>query len=326
MKDRFERQITYLRLSVTERCNLRCRYCMPDEGLSPVGSEHLLTPEEIEKVARAGVQVGVQKIRLTGGEPTLRSDIVEIIRRLSSIDGMQELVMTTNGIRLPHLADPLVRAGLRRVNIHLDSLKADHMARLCGLPCLDRVWAGIEAAQRAGLVPIKLNMVVVRGYNEEDVVDIARLTLKRDWQVRFIELMPLGEPAQFAIDNYVSSQETMARIEAALGRLLPLHDGNLVGEARLYRLIGGRGSLGFISPVSHSYCDCCNHIRVTADGRIRPCLLLDDELNLRQVLRDGGSESDLVALFGRAIINKPKESQLGQGVFPGSRPMARIGG
>jgi GTP 3',8-cyclase len=326
MKDAFERQITYLRLSVTERCNLRCRYCMPDGGFDPASSEDLLTAEEIERVARAAVQVGVRKLRLTGGEPTLRADIVEIVRRLSGIDGVHELVMTTNGIRLPRLAAPLFSAGLRRVNIHLDSLNADHMTRLCGAPCLDRILAGIEATESAGLVPVKLNTVVVRDHNEEDVVDIARLTLEHDWQVRFIELMPLGEPAQFAIDHYVSSQETMARIEAALGVLRPLYDGDLVGEARLYRLTGGCGSLGFISPVSHSYCNCCNHIRVTADGRIRPCLLSDDELNLRHVLRNGGSESDLLTLFGRAIVNKPKESQLGHGVFPDGRPMARIGG
>jgi cyclic pyranopterin phosphate synthase len=326
MNDRYARSITYLRLSVTDRCNLRCRYCMPDAGAGMIAEEELLTADEIEQIVRAAARVGIRKVRLTGGEPTLRADIVDIIRRLGALHGLHELVMTTNGIRLSSLAAPLAAAGLRRVNIHIDSLNADRLASLCGVSCLDRIWAGIEAAEQAGLVPIKINAVVVRGYNESDVVDLARLTLERDWQVRFIELMPLGEPAQFALEHYVSSQETQALIEQAFGRLIPVSGGDLVGAGRLYSLAGGRGSLGFISPVSHAYCDACNHIRVTSDGRIRPCLLQEEELNLRQVLRDGGTGDDLAEVFQRAVSNKPRRSRLDAGVYPGGRPMAAIGG
>lgn len=326
MNDRYARSITYLRLSVTDRCNLRCKYCMPDAGAGWADREEVLTAEQIERVVRAAASVGIRKVRLTGGEPTLRADIVDIIRRLSAIPGVHELVMTTNGTRMSSLAVPLVAAGLRRVNIHIDSLDSERLAGLCGVDCLDQILAGVVAAERAGLVPIKINMVVVRGGNEQDAVDLARLTRDRDWQVRFIELMPLGEPAQFALEHYVSSQATRSRIEHVVGHLTPLSGGDLIGGGQLYRLPGGKGSLGFISPVSHSYCDMCNHIRVTADGRIRPCLLLEGELNLREALRSGGSIDDLAAMFRQAVTGKPHRSQLDAGVYPEDRPMAAIGG
>ena len=324
MKDCFGRVINYLRLSVTNRCNLRCRYCMPEGEEERKLRVHLLTPREIENVARAAVRVGIRKIRLTGGEPTLRSDILEIVHRLSNIPGLEELVMTTNGIRLAQLAVPLREAGLRRVNIHLDSLNRAHVKALSGSDCLRRVWEGIIAAEQAGLSPIKLNVVVVHGYNDLDVVDIARLTLQHPWQIRFIELMPLGKPARFAIEHYVASQETQARIERALGPLVaePTDDTDISG----YRLVEGKGRLEFISPVSHAYCDRCNHIRVTADGHIRLCLLQDDEWNLRDGLRSSDPVDTLAELFSRAIQCKPYGSQLAQGIFPTSRPMAGIGG
>jgi len=326
VKDHYGRQISYLRISVTDRCNMRCGYCMPVEQRGFVPSEDLLTPLEIEQLAQAAVSLGFDKLRLTGGEPTLRRDIVEIVERLARVPGVRELLMTTNGIRLPWLAEPLAQAGLRRVNIHVDSLDEVHLARLTRFNGVNKVWAGIEAAERAGLRPVKLNAVVVRDYNEEDVVDLTRLTLEREWHVRFIELMPLGEPAGFALDHFVPTQESMDRIERALGPLLPLNDGKLQGEAHLFRLDGGRGSVGFISPVSHPYCDSCNHMRVTADGRIRLCLLSEEELSVRDVLRGGGSIQDLEALLRRAVACKPPGSQLEQGVFPANRAMVRIGG
>jgi cyclic pyranopterin phosphate synthase len=315
-----------LRLAVTDRCNLRCAYCMPDGGLGRTSGEAVLSAEEIERVVQAAQRVGIRKVRLTGGEPTLRADIVDIVRRLNGIAGVRELVMTTNGTRLSRLAAPLAAAGLRRVNIHLDSLDAARLAGLCGVDCLDQVVAGIDAAEGAGLIPIKVNMVVVRGCNEQDAVELARLTRDRDWQVRFIELMPLGAPAQFALERYVSSEETRSRIERAEGSLVPHPNGDLIGGGCLYRLRGGKGSLGFISPVSHSYCGTCNHIRVTADGHIRPCLLMEGELSLREVLDGGGSLDDLATVFRQAITCKPPRSQLDTGVYPEDRPMAAIGG
>jgi len=326
MKDGYGRDINYLRISITDRCNLRCVYCMPMDGLDFVPGPELLTPQEIEKVAWAAADAGFRKIRLTGGEPTLRRDVVEIVERLGRIPAIRELTMTTNGLRLPWMAEPLARAGLQRVNIHVDTLDETRLSRVMRLNTLDKVWAGIEAAERAELLPIKLNVVVTRGYNEGDVVELARLTLKRDWHVRFIELMPLGEPADVAFEQYVPTSESIDRIQAELGPLFPLNQGDIVGEARLYRLAGARGTVGFISPVSDPYCDSCNRMRFTADGRIRLCLLSEKELNFRDTLRGGGSHQDLVALWRRAITAKPVGHQLREGIHPENRSMSQIGG
>lgn len=326
MKDSYGREINYLRISITDRCNLRCVYCMPMDGMTFVPGPELLTPGEIEAVARAAADAGFRKIRLTGGEPTLRRDVVEIVERLTHTPGIHEVVMTTNGLRLPWLAEPLAQAGLGRVNIHIDSLNETRLTRVMRLNSLDRMWAGIEAAEQSELVPIKLNVVVTRGYNEEDVADLAQLTLERDWHVRFIELMPLGGPSDIAFNHYVSTREAMDLIEASLGSLFPLNDGDVVGEARLYRLAGARGTVGFISPVSDPYCDSCNRMRLTADGRIRLCLLSEDELNFRDALRGGGTHEELVALFRRAIWAKPKGHQLQDGIHPENRTMSQIGG
>ncbi len=326
MKDSYGREINYLRVSLTDRCNLRCVYCMPMEGLTFVPNQELLTAEEIEQVVRAAADAGFRKVRLTGGEPTLRQDVVEIVRRLSRVDGIQELVMTTNGYRLPYIAEDLVQAGLKRVNIHVDSLNEERLARLMRLGSLEKVWAGIEAAEKAGLLPIKLNAVITRGYNDEDAVELARLTLERPWQMRFIELMPFAGPAEIALNNYVSSDEVKSWIEAELGPLFPVNDGHLDGEARVYRLAGSQGTVGFISPVSNPYCDDCNRMRLTADGRIRMCLLSDKEINFRDTLRNGGTHQDLVALFERAIRTKPVGHELQHGVHPEARTMSQIGG
>ncbi len=326
MKDSYGREVNYLRISITDRCNLRCVYCMPLDGLKFVSKAELLTPGEIENVARGAADIGFHKIRLTGGEPTLRPDIIEIVERLAHIPAIDELVMTTNGLHLPRLAEPLARAGLRRVNIHLDSLDQTRLRRTMRLNPLEKVWAGIEAAERAGLTPIKLNMVVIRDHNEEDVVELARLTLTHNWHARMIELMPLGDPAEVAFNHYISTEESMARIQDELGPLFPLHSGSVIGEARLYRLPGAHGTVGFISPVSDSYCDSCSRLRLTADGRLRLCLLSEEELNLRDILRNGSSHQDLVALLRQAIVDKPVGHTLQRGLYPENRTMGQIGG
>ncbi len=326
MKDGFGREITYLRLSLTDRCNLRCVYCMPMHGLTFTPGPELLTAEELEKVVRAAVDAGFNKVRLTGGEPTLRRDIVEIVRRLTKIEGVEQLVMTTNGYRLPYLAQELAEAGLKRVNIHVDSLNKAALAKVMRLGSLDKAWAGIEAAEKAGLTPIKLNAVVVRDYNDDAVVELARLTLTKPWQIRFIELMPLAGPAEIALHNYVSSDEVKSRIEAELGPVFSVDGDHLDGEARVYKLGGAEGTVGFISPVSNPYCDSCNRMRVTADGRLRMCLLSDREINFRDTLRNGGTHQDLVALFERAIRVKPVGHQLKNGIHPEMRTMSQIGG
>lgn len=326
MKDRFGREINYLRISLTDRCNLRCVYCMPMHGLTFVPNQKLLSATEIERVVRAAAEVGFHKVRLTGGEPTLRQDIVEIVHRLSQVEGIDQLVMTTNGYRLPHIADELVEAGLKRVNIHVDSLNQERLAGLMRLGTIEKAWAGIEAAERAGLTPIKLNAVITRGYNDDDAADLARLTLTKPWQIRFIELMPFAGPTEIALENYVSSEEVQRLIEAELGPLFPVNNGQLDGEARLYRLAGSLGTVGFISPVSNPYCDDCNRMRLTADGRMRMCLLKDGEIDFRDTLRGGGSHQDLVELFKRAIRAKPVGHQLKNGIHPELRTMSQIGG
>jgi cyclic pyranopterin phosphate synthase len=326
MKDSYGREINYLRISLTDRCNLRCVYCMPMTGLTFVPGSELLTVDEIEQIVRAAVDVGFHKVRLTGGEPTLRQDIVEIVRRLNRIDGIDQLVMTTNGYRLPYIAQGLAEAGLKRVNIHVDSLNPDRLPKLMRLGSLDKIWAGIEAAEQAGLLPIKLNAVITRGYNDEDTVELARLTLEKPWQIRFIELMPFAGPAEVALSNYVPSDEIKSWIEAELGPLFEVNGGQLDGEARLYRLPGSLGAIGFISPVSNPYCDDCNRMRLTADGRIRLCLLSDREINFRDTLRNGGSHQELVELFKKAIAAKPVGHQLKNGIHPEARTMSQIGG
>jgi len=264
-KDRFGREIDYLRISLIDHCNLRCVYCMPLGGLSFVPPAELLSAAEIELVGRAAIRAGFRRVRLTGGEPTLRADLLDVVARLAAIDGMGDIAMTTNGILLPKLAEPLKRAGLRRVNIHIDTLNPERVRQIMRWGDLARIWKGVEAAEAAGLTPLKLNTVVARGYNEEDVVDLAALTIERDWHVRFIELMPLGkdEAAKTARERYVSNRDTRARIERTLGPLSPLGSRNPADESKNFRFADARGVVGFISPVSEPYCGSCNRMRLT---------------------------------------------------------------
>ncbi|MCZ7568056.1 MAG: GTP 3',8-cyclase MoaA [Ardenticatenaceae bacterium] len=327
LRDRYGRRIDYLRISLIDHCNLRCVYCMPLHGLKFLRRQNLLTPGEIATIAQAGVQVGFRKIRLTGGEPTLRPDLVEIVERLADLQssGLQTLALTTNGIKLPELAKPLKAAGLTRVNIHVDTVNPGSLRRLMRWGELEQIMAGIYAAEEAGLTPIKLNSVVMRGYNDDDVAELAALTLEHPWHVRFIETMPLGTQANEAIRGYVSSAEVRQRIEAVHSPLEPLYEGELRGEARMFRIRGARGEIGFISPVSEPYCDDCNRLRLTADGKIRLCLLTDHELDFREALHNGGPQT-LRQLFIRAVTAKPVGHELRRGISPAARGMSQIGG
>jgi GTP 3',8-cyclase len=329
-RDAFNREIDYLRLSVIDRCNLRCVYCMPLEGLRFLPKHELLTPAEFELVARAAVKVGFRKFRLTGGEPTLRLDIVEIVERLARVPGVNALALTTNALLLNELAVPLKRAGLNRINVHLDSLDPATVERQMRWGSFEKIWRGIVAAEEAGLRPIKLNSVVTAGYNESDVVEMARLTLERDWHVRFIELMPLGggECATLSVKRYVSNIETRRRIEAALGSLIEIAPENLADESRNFRLESARGVIGFISPVSEPYCGTCNRMRLTAEGKFHLCLLNDDELDVRAALRsESGDRIDKVArILKRAVELKPTGHHLLEGRSTQDRSMYQIGG
>lgn len=326
--DRFGRQIDYLRISVIDHCNLRCVYCMPLRGLHFLRSEELLSALEIERVARAATSVGFRKFRLTGGEPTLRPDLVDIVRRIAATPGAEDVAMTTNAVLLPRLAQPLRDAGLTRLNVHVDTLHPEHLKRLMRFGTLAEIEAGIAAAEAAGLTPIKLNCVVTRDYNDGDVVELARRTLENDWHVRFIELMPLGggEAAQVALSQYVPSRETRERIEADLGPLTPLPSENRADEARNFRLPGARGVVGFISPVSEPYCGSCNRMRLTADGKFHLCLLNDEELDVRRLLRSGGDDRAVAEVLLRAVGAKPTGHRLDEGISTEQRAMFQLGG
>lgn len=324
MRDQYGRELHDLRISLTDRCNLRCVYCMPEQ-MTFKPRDKLLTDDELLLIVRVAAELGVRKIRLTGGEPTVRPNLVELVRRIAAVPGIRDLGMTTNGILLSRLARPLAEAGLQRVNVSLDSLNAEKFRKITRWGNLDDVLVGLEAAQAAGLSPIKLNAVVVRGFNDEDAVDLARLTLARDWSVRFIEMMPFGSVAGFQTSAYVPSAETVARIEEALGPLAPLdvsgHD-----PAQTYRLEGGRGTLGFISSVSQPFCAHCGRLRLTAEGRLLLCLLRDDEVDLRAPLRSGASDEEIRERFRAAAYRKPWGHGLARHVIPQARIISQIGG
>jgi cyclic pyranopterin phosphate synthase len=321
-------EIDYLRISVIDHCNLRCVYCMPLRGLSFIPSPDLLTAAEIETVARAAVGLGFRKFRLTGGEPTLRADIVDIVARIAAIPGVCDVAMTSNAVLLPQLAAPLRAAGLTRINVHVDTFHPERLKKIMRFGSLEEIEAGIAAAEAAGLRPIKINVVVTRDYNDMDVADIARRAIERGWQARFIELMPLGggDTARVALTQFVPSRETRARIETELGPLEPLPNASAADESRNFRAATGTGTIGFISPVSEPYCGSCNRMRLTADGKFHLCLLSDDEMDVRKALRAGGGIPAVAAILTRAVGAKPTGHRLDEGLSTEERQMFQIGG
>lgn len=323
--DRFGRKIHYLRISLTDHCNLRCVYCMPEEMTFRPTAE-LMQDGEVLLLTRLFADLGFSKVRLTGGEPTLRANIVNIVRGIVHTPGINSVNMTTNGTLLAKLARPLAEAGLERVNVSLDTLNPAKFRRLTRFGDIEDVWEGILAAEAAGLKPIKLNAVVVQGYNEEDVVDLARLTYEHAWQVRFIEMMPFAGTDDLQIGQTVSAEEMKTRIEQALGRLTPLEEGQLDGEANVFKVNGARGDVGFISSVSAPFCSSCTRARLTADGILRMCLLHDYEVDLLTPLRRGASLEELRSIVLEAVWNKPWGHRLADGEIPQNRVMSEIGG
>jgi cyclic pyranopterin phosphate synthase len=298
---------------------------MPAEGIAFRPTADLLQQHEVLLLTRIAAELGVQKVRLTGGEPMVRPDLPGIVGGIASIPGIVDVALTTNGLRLRDLAQPLARAGLRRVNVSLDTLDAEEFRRITRGGRLHDVLDGLAAAEDAGLRPIKINAVVVRGFNEHAVQDLAALTLRRPWEVRLIEMMPFGTVGDFATAGVVRSEETMARIEDRFGALEPL---DLSGEdpARTYRLPGAVGTLGFISPVSEPFCAKCGRLRLTADGRLRLCLLRDDEEDMLTPLRAGASYQELRDLFASAAYRRPFGHALAERMYPQKRVMIQIGG
>lgn len=323
--DRFGRKNNYLRISLTDHCNLRCVYCMPEDMTFRPNPE-LMQDDEILLLARLFAELGFDKIRLTGGEPTVRAHVVEIVRGIASTPGIRSVSMTTNGVLLSKLARPLAEAGLQRVNVSVDTLDPEKFNRLTRWGKLEDVWAGVLAAEQAGLTPIKLNAVVVKGYNESDVVALAGLTMEHPWQIRFIEMMPFAGATDLQTGQVVTAVQIQERIQAAHGRMEPVNDGKLDGEARVYHLPGARGDVGFISSVSAPFCAACNRARLTADGRLRMCLLREPEVDLLTPLRAGASLEDLRHIILGGVWEKPWGHGLAEGVIPLNRVMSEIGG
>ncbi len=328
--DAYNRPISYLRISVTDRCNLRCIYCMPAEGVTSCTHKEILRYEEIETIVQAAAALGISKVRLTGGEPLVRLGLVDLVRMLARIPGIDDLAMTSNGILLSRYADELAMAGLQRVNISLDTLRANRFRRITRCGELDAVLEGMAAARRAGLKPIKINTVVIRGMNDDEVLDFARRTLETAWNVRFIELMPIGNGLNNLEADWrervVTANEIRAKIEAALGPLEPAKMLSGGGPARYFRLPGAPGTLGFITPISEHFCYKCNRLRLTADGQLRPCLLSDYEIDLRTPLRQGADVEQIKALLLQGIENKPMRHHLDEWAIAESRAMSQIGG
>jgi cyclic pyranopterin phosphate synthase len=323
--DQFGRSIHYLRISLTDHCNLRCVYCMPEDMTFRPNAE-LMQDDELLLLTRLFAGLGFDKFRLTGGEPTVRANIVALVRGIAATPGVRSLSMTTNGVLLPRLAQPLADAGLQRVNVSLDTLDEGKFRRVTRWGKLEDVWQGILAAERAGLTPIKLNAVIVRGYNEADVVELARLTLDRPWQVRFIEMMPFAGATELQLNQVVTAAQIQERIETALGPLADVNGGELDGEARLFQLAGAAGEVGFISSVTAPFCAACTRARLTADGRLRLCLLREGEVDLLTPLRAGAGLEELRQIILSGIWRKPWGHGLAEGLIPLNRVMSEIGG
>ncbi len=323
--DNYERQIDYLRISITDRCNLRCTYCMPEEGITPLRHEDVLRYEEIVRLVGIGAGLGIRHLRLTGGEPLVRKGVVDLVRMLRQVPGIESISMTTNGVALAPIARALRDAGLSRVNVSLDTLRPERYAAITRRGRLEDALAGIEAALSVRLTPVKINMVVVKGVNDDEAVDFARLSLEQPWHVRFIEFMPLGQHAEQARRAYVSSDETRAQIETALGPLAPAE---IVahGPARTWRLPGAVGTIGFISALSEHFCQSCNRLRLTSDGKLVPCLFSDREYDLRGVLRAGADDEALDALWQEVIACKPDGHHLEGALTTTEHRMSQIGG
>lgn len=321
MQDAFGRNIRYLRISVTDRCNLRCRYCMPTSGMPvKLGHERVLRNEEIIEIARVAVSLGISKIRLTGGEPLVRKGIVELVGAIAALPGIEDLALTTNASLLENLAQPLKAAGLRRINVSLDTLNPERYYKMTRGGDLKAVFRGMEAAERAGLWPIRLNSVLIGGENVSEIRDMAELTRTRGYDVRFIELMPIGEAATWTDERFVSTALVLESLPELIQDASNAHD----GPARYFRLPGAAGRIGLIQPISCNFCDACDRIRLTADGKLKPCLHSNDEVDLLEVMRSGGS---IESLFREAVGLKPERHHMEEsGYVPIIRGMNQIGG
>ena len=323
LKDQFGRGIEYLRISVTDRCNFRCQYCMPLAGLPWLPKTEILRYEEIAEIVRQLAPLGLKRLRITGGEPTIRPRLATLVRMLREIPGVDDISLSTNGVRLPELASELREAGLDRVNISADSMRADRVAAIARRDLGFDIVRSALSAERAGLGPIKINVVVMRGVNDDEIADFAALTQSHPWHVRFIELMPVGDLRELTWEHVVPSEEVLTRVKA-IGELQPdpgPKRGN--GPAVYWRFNDAPGTIGVITPMSHTYCERCNRVRLTADGRLRTCLFGDHEVLLRDALRAG---QPMEPLFRQALADKPLAHDLLQMRVGGLRALSEVGG
>lgn len=319
MKDSFGREISYMRISVTDRCNLRCRYCMPEEGVENLGHGKILSFENIARIVKASTELGIEKYRLTGGEPLARKGIVNLVESLAKIDGVKELTMTTNGTMLADKADALKEAGLKRVNISVDSLIYHKYEEITRGGDLDAAFEGVNAAMKAGLTPVKLNVVAMKGFNDDEILNFIQLTINHPIDIRFIELMPVGQAEKNNEYHYMSGDEIKSRLPG----LIPLD--RQEGVAELYRYPEAKGNIGFISPMSKLFCGSCDKIRLTADGKLKPCLHSDEEIDLNEILNTNDDEL-LKEAIQNAILRKGDKHHLNDGAKPVDRNMSQIGG
>lgn len=318
MKDQFGRKINYLRISVTDLCNLRCIYCMPKEGIPKIQHEDILSVEEIEEIVKVFVKLGVNKIRLTGGEPLVRKGILDIVERIGKLEGIRDFAMTTNGLLLKEYAKDLKALGLKRVNISLDTLDDKKYSSITRIGSLQRVMKGIEAAKEVGLTPIKINTVLVGGFNDDEIEDLVRLTEKEEIDVRFIELMPIGEAIKLKADHFLSNEIVLQRVPS----LIKIDGEDPSSPAVYYKLPNGKGKIGLINPVSCKFCKNCNRVRLTSQGKLKLCLHSDVEIDLREALRRGQAIEKIIM---DAIDKKPESHKLEDGVYV-SKKMYQIGG
>jgi len=326
--DGYGRSIDYLRISITDHCNLKCYYCKPFSGRSHLKRSEILTYEEMLNVTRTAAAIGITKIRVTGGEPLVRKGVVEFCRMLSEIDGLKSLALTTNGIYLAEMAEPLFKAGVRRINISLDTLRPDRFEKISGYNSLPRVLAGIKRAEDIGMHPIKINTVVMRGINDDEIEDLARLTLDKPYQVRFIELMPTDSSAYGNYESlFIPVEEFMKKIhQIDQVQIEPAKDS--YGPARLCRLPGAVGKVGFIAPISWHFCGSCNRLRLTADGKIKTCLFSQQEIDIKTALRTGATQKDIINILRQAVAEKPSGHHLNAKEHQNAcgRAMSAIGG
>jgi len=307
--DNNHRVINYLRLSVTDRCNLRCIYCMPEKGIRFMTHSEILTYEEMLHIVRLSIQKGIRKVRLTGGEPLVRKGFISFLERLCKIKGLDEITLTTNGMLLKSFAADIKNCGISRINVSLDSLRPERFFRITGRDCYKQVWEGIEEAEHMGFNPIKINVVAIKGVNDDEILDFAALTLEKPYHIRFIELMPIGDKNISMVDKFISSKEIFKKIET-ISILQPIANNLLDGPAERYALEGAKGEVGFIGALSNHFCDKCNRLRLTPEGHLRGCLFSDQEIDLKTPLRQEKKDVCLLKLIELAIKNKPKEHGL----------------